>query len=292
MILNIPDEFKYPCTMCSQKFKWLTSLQTHMQIHTQNKAVVQCNECFKRFFNHRTLERHIKIHQSLKFQCKICSQISSNRKDNIMRHIRHLHTDIPKNEIFKHISTIEGDKKKIDEEVVRKEQPVTESKNTEEITLDDDGDSNDLIIDESVPQEEREEEKVTEVPVINNRVNVIQSIGNPNKNQQSQVQPMILDKTSVKQPDKAKEQEEIVLKSVTTQPEQQQQQQQLTCDNNIIQLPPKKKAIAKYNPIEHYRKILGLPDTTDSLEANECEQSEVFPDHWRKRTSQNFLFRR
>lgn len=225
------DDFKYSCSTCNQKFKWLTSLQSHTQIHTQNKTTMQCKDCQKTFFNQRTLDRHMKIHQNVKYQCGVCGIIASNRKDNIIRHIRHLHSEIPKTEIAKHVKEME---RKISMEVIK----------DIEINNDDDDDENVLIIDESIRDE-------TEDPpaFINNRVNVIQSIGNPHKN---------------------------------------------TSSEHEIRLPPKKKA---YNPIAQYRAILGLgselesPAENSRMTSNEEAFPDHYPDHWRKRTSQNFLFK-
>lgn len=250
------DEFKYSCKICNQKFKWLTSLQTHTQIHTQNKALMQCKECVKKFYNQRTLDRHIKIHINVRYQCSICEIIASNRKDNILRHVRHLHTEIPKTEVNRHVKVLEP---KIKETLTESLKPII---NANELQNDDNGDYDDednvLIIDESV-RDEPEEPSV----FINNRVNVIQSIGNPNKN-------LNIEKDHDK-----------IFPSVSFQRQSE------------IQLPPKKKAIAKYNPIAQYRAILGLVDPEPQVEKKRSNNSEeVFPDHWRKRTSQNFLFKR
>jgi hypothetical protein len=196
-----------------------------------------------------------------------------------MRHIRHLHTEIARSEIPNFICTIEQNSK---------EPPkASESKLREDDgDDDDDGDTNDLIIDESAFQDDQE---VIEVPaVINNRVNVIQSIGNPHKHQlQVPREHRIQEKPSQVREPKVTEIIDLSEKINTeTEP-----QQQLKCDTEI-QLPPKKKAIAKYDPIEHYRKILGLSTETKISPAQEQSDEQIFPDHWRKRTSQNFLFRR
>lgn len=288
--LFIPDEYPYPCTVCNQKFKWLTSLQAHNMIHTQNKTMVQCKECFKRFFNQRTLERHMNIHKNIKYNCKICKSVVSNRKDNIMRHIRHLHTDIPRNEVSNHIVTVE-DSNKVQETIIN-----DNNQEIDDITeITDDDESNDLIIDESV-QEEPDQEVILDIQpqsVINNRVNVIQSIGNPNKNQIHQQSPQNITKSNDEKLIDNNETEKTT--STTSQVindlSNHNQSEKIETE---IPLPPKKKAIAKYNPIEHYRKILGLSETNTSSTSKESEESSepVFPDHWRKRTSQNFLFRR
>ncbi|XP_070502694.1 PR domain zinc finger protein 5-like [Chironomus tepperi] len=281
------DEYPYPCTVCNQKFKWLTSLQAHNMIHTQNKTMVQCKDCFKRFFNQRTLERHMNIHKNIKYNCKICNSVVSNRKDNIMRHIRHLHTNIPRNEVSNHVVTVE-DSNKVQE-------TVNDNQEIDEIEITDDDVSNDLIIDESV-QEEPEQEVILDIQpqsVINNRVNVIQSIGNPNKNQIHQQAPQSITKSNVEKSIDNNETEKTTSTTSHVINDISNHNQSDKIDTEIP-LPPKKKAIAKYNPIEHYRKILGLSETNTSSTSKESEESSepVFPDHWRKRTSQNFLFRR
>lgn len=280
-LFQIPDEFKYKCSVCEQKFKWMTSLQLHQTIHTQNKALVECSKCFKRFFNQRTLERHQRIHKNLKYKCTLCEKVVSNRKDNIRRHIRHLHTDVEKSEIADKIAMI---------------------RDAQNMQIDDDDDSttSDPVyaqIDERVDDVETAEitpealKQPSPPPVINNRVHVIQSIGNPNKNQTAPPQ--------------------------VEQPPQSQPPEATKAQENELKLPPKKKPIAerepsssssvslptakpKYDPIQHYRKILlgfskddDHPTHEETIEEDESEQEpQVFPVHWRKRTSQNFLFRR
>lgn len=200
-----------------------------------------------------------------------------------MRHIRHLHPETSKDEIASNILTLENEKessKSIESSIEKIEINVDDDDDE-----DDDEESNDLIIDESVEHDDQEKEPPPSVEthspiiindcadeiqsqieiispiIINNRVNVIQSIGNPNKNLHT-----------------------FTNKAIETPVEKQKSEIKL-------QLPPKKK----YNPIEHYRKILGLSETTNSdsiTKENDEEVETVFPDHWRKRTSQNFLFRR
>lgn len=231
--------------------------------HTQNRAANECNVCFKSFFNSRTLERHQKIHKNVKFRCNLCEKVVSNRRDNIRRHIRHIHADVERTEIAGLIETI------------------SEPERLEVVSagldrLPDDNEQNET------PHIAKAIEKLpSPSPIINSRVEtVIQTVGNPNK--------LI-----------------VVQENLPLLPQKPQETE--------IKLPPKKKAIAlsqttsttqitmpKYDPIEHYRKILGFskeddhpPPTEDNTEDDEMEQeAQVFPVHWRKRTSQNFLFRR
>lgn len=216
-----------------------------------------------------------------------------------MRHIRHLHNDIPRAEFSNHIGMDDNQKTVksdiIQHAVVNQEENVDEI----EITDDDDDDSNDLIIDESI-QEEPEIVETQQHAIINNRVNVIQSIGNPNKNQQQSPQNVTVTATTtlsnsentIINHNAVETEKTLTTELITINDNKSNQIQTNQLSEKIdtgIRLPPKKK----YNPIEHYRKILGLSETNTSA-TSEIEQSpeQVFPDHWRKRTSQNFLFRR
>lgn len=281
-LVYISDEFKYTCTVCDQKFKWLTSLQLHAQsIHTQNKAQFECGHCFKRFFNRRTLERHQQIHKNVKYKCTLCEKVVSNRKDNIRRHIRHLHNEVDKSEMSKKIAIVR-DLKNI-ENSSDNESTISDSSQTQVGDVDDD-----IICGNTEVVEETCESTSTQ-PVINNRVNVIQSIGNPLKYKNSVEIPF----------------QQTILEQPKT----------LQVNKSEIRLPPKKKPIddkelnnsvwnstakPKYDPIQHYRKmLLGFsrdddhPTPEGSIEEDDSsQQTQVFPVHWRKRTSQNFLFRR
>jgi hypothetical protein len=95
---------------------------------------------------------------------------------------------------------------------------------------------------------EPEPEPVIEQPApipINNRVNVICSIGNPNKR-------LLIIPDPLKTPEPPKSPDVIVIEPPKT---------------IEIQLPPKKKATRpKYNPILHYRKMLLLHDHDEEEE--------------------------
>lgn len=210
----------------------------------------------------------------------LCNNVVSNRKDNIRRHIRHIHPEFNISEMSSKIAELESNEKTYSEYDDDDEDIDSEISEQADLGTDNDLDKDDslsFIIAEKPP---------SPLPVINNRVNVIQSIGNPNKHQP---------------------------KPVTPPPKLPQTSQE---DKSEITLPPPKKtAVAtlqpntsaataplkpKYDPIEHYRKILGISNDDDqsaTLEDNHEDEevdreAEVFPIHWRKRTSQNFLFRR
>lgn len=257
------DEYRYKCSVCDQKFKWMTSFQIHQTIHVQKKTMVECSQCYKRFFNQRTLERHLQIHKNVKYKCMLCERVVSNRKDNIRRHIKHLHNEVARKDISSKITTVSATEKP-QEEV----KPTTSTKTLEDI--------NEIPQKPSTPQ-----------AVINNRVNVIQSIGNPNKNQQiPQAKPPSPPPEEKKLPPKKKT---IAIVEETS--------------TSAAPLPTPKP---KYDPIQHYRKILlgfakdddhptTIEDNTEEEENEQETETQVFPVHWRKRTSQNYitnLFRR
>lgn len=206
----------------------------------------------------------------------LCDKVVSNRKDNIRRHIRHLHADVARSEISSKIVMLESNE--------------SEQLDDEQTPSDDDAETTENCSVEVNPR------TPSPPPVINNRVKVIQSIGNPNKHHEVLTPP---------------ETETVNVSNPPSQPLPQPPQEIET----EIKLPPKKKAIAlclpstssvmpakpKYDPIEHYRKILlGFSKDDEQPTSNEenIEEEEidrepqVFPVHWRKRTSQNFLFRR
>lgn len=253
--LSDSEQYKYRCTVCEQKFKWLTSLQVHQSIHNQDKSLVECNTCYKQFSNQRVLERHQKIHKNVKFKCLLCHKVVSHRKDNIRRHIRHIHTELNRSEIGTKIASIEVETQTVDE--------------TEES-------------EESVEKAVAVEPPPVPVALVNNKVTVIQTVGDPSKHQRN-----IVEEVPTPSPKPIDE----------------------------MKLPPKKKPIVfnlpthshsseplpkpKYDPIQHYRKMLlgSCKDDPVIVEDNNEEADtaqEEFPDyiHWRKRTSQNLLFRR
>lgn len=249
----------------------MTGWKIHQTIHTQNKTLVECSVCYKRFFNQRTLERHRKIHKNVKYKCKLCEKVVSNRKDNIRRHIRHLHADVERTDISNQIGTIQN----------YIEIPAEED-DLESTNVQIGGDEQNDLTAETSEFSHQTPKMPSPPPIIDNRVKVIQSIGNPNKHQLPATQHL----TENSQGNEAEN-----------------------------RLPPKKKAIAlsqpsassapmvkpKYDPIQHYRKILlGFSKDDDHSPSNDeiiveegiDQEDQVFPVHWRKRTSQNFLFRR
>ncbi|CAO1425999.1 unnamed protein product [Diamesa serratosioi] len=288
------DDFPYQCSICDQKFKWMTSYQLHQtSVHNQSKSIFECNHCLKQFYNQRILERHQRIHLTTKFKCLLCDKVQSNRKDNVMRHIRLIHTDIPRDEISSKIIVIEEEQR--NEEGSMEIAIVFE--NTEE-----------AVEDLSIPTNE-EITIILPVPT-NNRACVIQSIGNVSPLKLRSPSPVDKDK---EEPTNAAPEVFIVPDS----PIKVIEKIQLPPVDEIVPTAAKKASEIpqdlekspktalnpkpKYNPIEHYRKMLGIstdnnPIDDDQVNAEESEDSSSiatsFPIHWRKRTSQNYFFRR
>lgn len=268
----------------------MTSLQVHQTIHTQNQSFLECNICSKRFINHRSLERHQKIHKNVKFKCTLCEKVVSNRKDNIRRHIRHLHGDIERSNIASNITMIQG----VEPSPVDDTDEDLGPQNKDKCQENGESSCRQLSL-----VEQPELSTVDPLPVINNRVKVIQSIGNPNRHDKPVPTVMA----------------EVVVKDIQRVEAIEPEPPEANKTETELKLPPKKKAIAlsqpstssaqtskpKYDPIQHYRKILlgfsrddDQPTNDDNIieEEDIGQETQVFPVHWRKRTSQNFLFRR
>ncbi|XP_058811621.1 gastrula zinc finger protein XlCGF52.1 [Topomyia yanbarensis] len=85
-------EKRFSCGQCSKTFYRNNALTFHMLSHQARNF--QCKTCEKEFVDARNLERHLKIHVSLKeFLCDVCG-ISSTRKDNIIRHVKSFHPEM------------------------------------------------------------------------------------------------------------------------------------------------------------------------------------------------------
>lgn len=274
----------------------MTSYQLHQtSVHNQSKSIYECNHCLKQFYNQRILERHQRIHLTTKYKCLLCDKVQSNRKDNVMRHIRLIHTDVPKGDISSQIVVIE------------EEQQSEES--SMEIAI---------VYENAVePIEDQLSPANEEIPILlpvltNNRACVIQSIGN--------VSPLKFRTPSpVETSDKEKENSDEAPLDIIVVPDSPIKDIQIILPPVEEVIPPAAKKVPeksqdlekspkqalnpkpKYNPIEHYRKMLGIstdndPIDDDPVNAEESEDSTSiatsFPIHWRKRTSQNYFFRR
>ena len=70
--------------MCDKAFSHLSSLQTHVLIHTGEKPF-KCDVCDKEFIQSSNLRSHVLIHTGVKhYQCNIC--------DKTFRLPHHLHS--------------------------------------------------------------------------------------------------------------------------------------------------------------------------------------------------------
>lgn len=240
----------------------MSSWQSHKLVHTKLDKALKCKFCFKSFSSQRTLERHNKIHKNMKFKCKICEKINSTRKDNIRRHIRHLHSDIEKNKVSDHIIEFYETNINSDDEI------------DEKMSTDDLSNTKSKIVEKSKASVKLQ----IEDQVLSYRVGVITSVGNPNKN--------LSHRENNNETSESTNSKYICIKS-----------QELE-----VKPPPKKNPIAlnetmsnnqlltnklKYDPIEHYRKILLGTSNLDDEQEHEHEAPTQI--HWRKRASQNFL---
>ncbi|XP_037029804.1 zinc finger and BTB domain-containing protein 24-like [Bradysia coprophila] len=94
----------HACQFCGKKFTRNSSLTIHLLTHSSMDTKYECNVCSKSFDRQRSHDRHMKIkHGSTVFQCPLCD-VQSGRKDNILRHIRNLHSAEKFEEIIKKIS--------------------------------------------------------------------------------------------------------------------------------------------------------------------------------------------
>lgn len=198
----------------------------------------------------------MKIHKNTKFKCKICEKVSSSRKDNIRRHIKHLHGEVEKSSLAQHI--------------VEFESLVTENNHQNDFDYDISTLVEPVLIDHS-------EAAVTtsSQPVLNNRVGVIKSVGNPNRILCKETEPL-----NSMSPTRKSQEEDLETKLA---PKKNPIVNAATAPLN--QLTPAKP---KYDPIEQYRKILlGKDDHIDDDNNDHEVPAQI---HWRKRASQNFFF--
>lgn len=211
----------------------------------------------------------MKIHKSVKYKCDICESVTSARKDNIRRHIKHLHSNIEKCDIARHVVEYEGKGRPDHDDI---EEDELDEKNEDDLEI------------VEVPQP-----SLPPPQVFSNRVNVIQSIGNPSKCLIVAAEPIVVTEDSPPQHIE-------IIDSVET-------EKPIEKEIETIKLPPKKNPVAlgmknqqsatakpKYDPIEHYRKILlGFHSSQSEVQPEEEDHGTPTQIHWRKRASQNFL---
>lgn len=91
-VIHSPKSAKsFPCENCGKKFLYKSALNAHLKTHKTVKDILVCEECNQTFTNSKSLGRHLENHRkNIKYECSICN-ISSLRKDNIVRHLRNVH---------------------------------------------------------------------------------------------------------------------------------------------------------------------------------------------------------
>lgn len=198
----------------------------------------------------------------------------SVRRDNILRHIRQIHHEIPASEISSAIKVIQREKdSSISNTVVVVEPSNNWNEPEPEIAIET------IEIDDPDIQE-MDEEVVESPPLINNRVNVIQFVGKPRQDPEFRIDPEIVEIIEDPPADL-----EIISKEPLTIEDSRKSPM-------FLNLPPVKP---KYNPIQHYRKML-LLSNDDDADHQQQEETETQDDHhpvmhWRKRTQNNYLYK-
>nr|CAD7261590.1 unnamed protein product [Timema shepardi] len=90
--LPIHSEEYYECAECGQRLKWRSSLITHLQVHSSERAL-PCTVCDKAFKDKVKLLQHMRTHTGeTPWVCEHCGR-SFNRKWNHIQHVR-LHTGV------------------------------------------------------------------------------------------------------------------------------------------------------------------------------------------------------
>ena len=205
----------------------------------------------------------------------------SVRRDNILRHIRQIHHDIPASEISSAIKVVQREKSNL------VSNPVVESSSWDEPEPETPIETIEIDDPDIQEIEEIHEIEVETPPFINNRVNVIQFVGKstielPVQDREIRIDPEIVEIME----DLPAELEPSNSQSI---PEDQPERPNSPI---FINLPPVKP---KYNPIQHYRKML-LLSNDDDTDHQQQEETEIHDDHhpvmhWRKRTQNNYLYR-
>ena len=235
----------------------------------------------------------------LRYKCILCVDVMSVRRDNILRHIRQMHQEIPASEVSSTIKAIHREKSVSENNSIIEpsEDSMDNAHDSPSETIDIDEDINephsrDVEILESVEIEELVERAP---PVINNRVNVIQFVGKPTRELPVQTREIRIDPEIVEimedLPIEIEDNNETISEPEIINLEKTDESQNAAESQMFINLPPVKP---KYNPIQHYRKML-LLSNDDENDHQQPEETETHDDHpvmhWRKRTQNNYLYR-
>ncbi|XP_052130598.1 zinc finger protein 30 isoform X2 [Frankliniella occidentalis] len=86
----------HKCKDCGKKFPVKWSLDVHQKTH-QRERKFKCKECPKAFKILSDLKRHGFVHQDGEWECKTC-QLIFRRRDNLVRHLKNIHPEVPVNE--------------------------------------------------------------------------------------------------------------------------------------------------------------------------------------------------
>jgi len=90
---SVPNQVKFPCHLCSLKFKFKYSLKRHIKaIHEQFR--IPCHLCPSKFTTRQSFVMHIKyVHEQIKLHCDLCP-LKFTTKQSLVRHIKNVHEHI------------------------------------------------------------------------------------------------------------------------------------------------------------------------------------------------------
>ncbi|MDP0589742.1 MAG: C2H2-type zinc finger protein, partial [Candidatus Endonucleobacter bathymodioli] len=78
------------CDVCSKECNTLSSLKSHMMIHTGDRPF-NCNVCYKTFITKQNAQRHMRKHtQEGYFLCNVCNN-NFTAISSLKRHMSNIH---------------------------------------------------------------------------------------------------------------------------------------------------------------------------------------------------------
>jgi hypothetical protein len=285
------------CESCEQQFSTRANMLEHAKKHGR-KTALECNICGKTFADRTTLSRHAKLHLAESgYFCKICN-MKSVRKDNIVRHCRSFHpgeTDvvgrvekkekliysviyITEPKVDNHVSVIKSIGKPIEKLIADKDDLMAEAKVVE--------------LNPTIAPIVAASETITKPPET-----MKSSSESPNN---LDIYRAILSPYPTKPVEGSLLPEKAIVSDITEMP------------LPVVSVLPRglkmnTEKSKKYDPLEIYRKILepsknddsnpggvenaiilGNPKNENGGSSSQFNFNEI---HWRKRTSQNFMFK-